>query len=123
MIISLLVLLAVISDMPSLVFLSSSNCIGTLLKKLCSKPHAAEDIKTMVQHVFSRHSVRVRRTRPPRFSSASSFFPEYKSNWQRYHVLLAQQFQNLKPNFMGLLLTYCLILEHPLNFTMSSSAL
>lgn len=123
MITSLLVSLAVISGMPSLVFLSTSNCIGTLLKELCSKRHAAEDIKTMVQHVFSRHSVRVRTTRPPRFSSASSFFPEYKSNWQRYHALLAQEFQNLKPHFMGFFLTYCLILEHPLNFTMSSSTL
>lgn len=97
-----------ISYMFSLFFSNSSNCTLTLVKKLCNKWGAADEVvKKMLQYVFSRHSIRT--TLHPRFSSAFAFFPEYKSNWKRYPVLLAQVCQYLKSHFMGLFLKYCFI--------------
>ena len=67
--------------------------------------------KKMLQYMFSRHSVKTRTPLGPRFSSLLSFLPKCKSNWYRYPVLVAQRYQNLNPHCIGLLFTYCLILD------------
>ena len=45
-------------------------------------------------------------------------FPKiFLHNQQRYPILLAQWYQSLKSNFLGLFLTYCFLLYPFLNFT------
>ena len=91
---------------------SSTNSLKTFVKSFMIRDGLLTKLsKKMLQYMFSRHSVKTRTPLGPRFSSLLSFLPKCKSNWYRYPVLVAQRYQNLNPHCIGLLFTYCLILD------------